>query len=303
MTTPLRPMKSGTTEVQRLLRHHTGRALKALQGEQPLPDAAVHDARKQLKKARADLRLLRTALGSQRYAYENTALRDVARPLTTVRDARVLLDTLDTLVAHSGAEAQALDLDPVRLELREEYCAVRHSVLEEGQTLGLLEASLRAARARAKRWPLGGRGWSVLGVGLKRVYRQGRKAFAVAQEEPSPDHLHAWRKQAKYLWHQLQVLQPIQLGHLTALAEQAHTLANALGDDHDLAVLSQKFLAEPDRFPDAATMQTLAAIMTHRRTLLQEQAMTLGHCLYADPPRLFVGRLQEYWRAWRGKAS
>jgi CHAD domain-containing protein len=138
---------------------------------------------------------------------------------------------------------------------------------------------------------------------LKRVYRQGRKAFAVAQEEPSPDHLHAWRKQVKYLWHQLQVLQPIQLGQLTALAEQAHTLANALGDDHDLAVLSQKFLAEPDRFPDAATMQTLAALMAHRRTPLQEQAMTLGHCLYADPPRLFVDRLQEYWRAWRGKAS
>jgi CHAD domain-containing protein len=64
--------------------------------------------------------LLRTALGSQTYAYENTALRDAARPLTTVRDARVLLDTLDTLVASSGAEAHALDLDPVRLALQEE---------------------------------------------------------------------------------------------------------------------------------------------------------------------------------------
>src|SRR5262245_61916811 len=187
MTTPLHPTKSGTTEVQRLLRHHIGRALKTLQGEQPLPDAAVHNARKQLKKARADLRLLRTALGSQRYAYENTALRDAARPLTTVRDARVLLDTLDTLGAHSGAGAHALDLDPVRLVLREEYCAVRHRVLEEGQTLGLLEASLRAARARAKQWSLGGRGWSVLGVGLKRVYRQGGEAFEAAEDHRAAD--------------------------------------------------------------------------------------------------------------------
>jgi CHAD domain-containing protein len=150
---------------------------------------------------------------------------------------------------------------------------------------------------------MGRRGWSVLGAGVKRVYRQGREAFAVAQDDPSQEHLHEWRKQVKYLWHQLQVLQPIQRSQLKALADQAHTLANHLGDDHDLAVLSHKFLEAPDRFPDCATMHTLATLIARRRTLLQEQAMTLGHRLYEDKPRIFVDRLREYWRAWRGKAS
>lgn len=302
MTTPLRPTKAGTIEVQRLLRHHTSQALQALHGEPPLPDAAVHEARKQLKKARADLRLLRAALGSQRYAYENTALRDAARPLTTVRDARVLLDTLATLVASSGAEAQALDLDAVRLALQEAYRAVRHRVLEEGKTLGLLATSLQTTRARAKQWPLERRGWSVLGVGVKRVYRQGREAFAIVQADPSPEHLHTWRKQVKYLWHQLQMLQPIQLGRLTALVEQAHTLANTLGDDHDLAVLADTCRAHPDWFPAGATRQTLADLIARRRTLLQAQALTLGHGLYADKPSRFVDGLHASWRAWRGKA-
>jgi CHAD domain-containing protein len=303
MAKPLRHTKSGTKEVQRLLCHHIDRALKALQGNQPLSDAAVHGARKQLKKGRADLRLLRKALGSQTYAYENTALRDVARPLTAVRDARALMDTLDTLVEHSGVQARALDLDRVRLALREEYCEVRQRVLVEGNTLEILEASLRAARARAKRWPIGRRGWAVLGAGLKRVYQNGRDAFTAAQDDPSQERLHEWRKQVKYLWHQLQVLQPIQRGQLTALADQAHTLAKALGDDHDLALLSQKFLEEPDRFPDRATMQTLADLIDRRRAHLQEQAMTLGHRLYEEKPRRFVDRLREYWRAWQGKAS
>ena len=138
---------------------------------------------------------------------------------------------------------------------------------------------------------------------MKRVYRQGRAAFEIAQYEPSPDHLHAWRKQVKYLWHQLQVLQPIHPGQLTALVDQAHTLAQQLGEDHDLAVLAHTFLAHPDRFPAHATMQTLAVLMTRRRMCLQEEAMTLGHCLYADPPRLFVERLRAYWRASRGKAA
>ena len=303
MVAPLCPMKPGTLEVQRFLGHHIDQARKALQGPQPLSDTAVHEARKQLKKARADLRLLRKALGPQTYAYENRALRDTARPLSAVRDARVLMDTLDALIEHSGAEGRALDLDQVRLALREEYRERRQHVLEEGQTLELLNTSLRAAHARARRLPLGRRGWSVLGAGVKRVYRQGRAAFEIAQYEPSPDHLHAWRKQVKYLWHQLQVLQPIQLGQLTALVDQAHTLAQQLGEDHDLAVLAHTFLAHPDRFPAHATMQTLAVLMTRRRMCLQEEAMTLGHCLYADPPRLFVERLRAYWRASRGKAA
>ena len=303
MAKPLRHTKSGSTEVQRLLCHHIDQALKALQGNQPLSDEAVHSVRKQLKKGRADLRLLRKALGSQTYAYENTALRDVARPLTAVRDARTFMDTLDTLVEHSGVQAHALDLDRVRQVLRDAYGEVRQRVLDEGNTLESLAASLRAARTRARRWPIGRRGWSVLGAGVKRVYRNGREAFAVVQEDPSQAHLHEWRKQVKYLWHQLQVLQPIQVGQLTALADQAHTLANALGDDHDLALLAQKFLEEPDKFPDRATIQTLADRIARRRALLQEQAMTLGHRLYEEKPRLFVDRLREYWRAWHGKAA
>jgi CHAD domain-containing protein len=303
MAKPLRHTKSGTKEVQRLLCHHIDRALKALQGNQPLSDAAVHGARKQLKKGRADLRLLRKALGSQTYAYENTALRDVARPLTAVRDARALMDTLDTLVEHSGVQAHALDLDRVRLVLRDDYCAVRQRVLGEGNTLESLEASLQAARARAKRLPVGRRGWAVLGAGLRRVYRNGRDAFGVAQEDPSQERFHEWRKQVKYLWHQLQVLQPIQLGRLTALADHAHALADALGDDHDLAVLAHKFLQDADRFPDRATMAMLADLITRRRAHLQEQARTLGHQLYAAKPRVFVDHLRAYWRAWHGKAA
>src|SRR5262249_54072923 len=187
MAKPLRHTKSGTKEVQRLRSNQIARARKALQGNQPLSDTAVHSARKQLKKGRADLRLLRKALGSRTYSYENAALRDVARPLTAVRDARALLDTLDTLVDHSEGQAQALDLDRVRLALRNAYGEVRQHVLHEGKTIESLEASLQAARARAQRWPLGRRGWSVLGTGVKRIYRNGREAFAVAQADPSQE--------------------------------------------------------------------------------------------------------------------
>src|SRR5205814_6211686 len=98
MSEQLRDTESGAKGVRRILKKQTGKAVKALEeGGRPLSDEAVHTARKQMKKVRASLRLLREALGSRTYGRENACVRDAARPLTEVRDAGVLVDTLDKL--------------------------------------------------------------------------------------------------------------------------------------------------------------------------------------------------------------
>src|SRR5262245_147300 len=45
------------------LQRHLARALAELDGRRPLPDRSVHEARKELKRARSTLRLLRDAIG------------------------------------------------------------------------------------------------------------------------------------------------------------------------------------------------------------------------------------------------
>jgi CHAD domain-containing protein len=300
VATQLRNTESGTHGGQRILRQQIGQALAVLTESPLLSDEAVHEVRKQLKKVRATLRLLREALGAKLYQQENAFFRDVARPFTAVRDAKVLITTLDHLTEHSNAQMHGLDVDRVRCALREHHQEVRQNLQEE-DSLGAVRTALRTARARAKQWHLGRRGWSVLGAGLQRIYRSGRNAFATAQAHPSEDNLHEWRKQVKYLWHQLQVLQPLQPALIKGLADQAHALADALGDDHDLAVLHQKLVAEPDRFPDRATVNALTGLISHRRAELQEQAKALGRCLYEKKPTVFVDHLQGYWRKWRAE--
>src|SRR5882757_3585128 len=82
--------------IPRILRKQLENALASLAAGR-LTDEKVHDARKRINKARAALRLLRDALGKSTYTRENRALRDVARPLSKVRDSKVLLDTLQKL--------------------------------------------------------------------------------------------------------------------------------------------------------------------------------------------------------------
>ncbi|HEY6922073.1 MAG TPA: CHAD domain-containing protein, partial [Steroidobacteraceae bacterium] len=109
MDSKLKQGESGTHGTRRITRRRIKSALRAL-GPNQTDDTSIHAARKELKKARATLRLLRDALGRRAYKKENTALRDAARPLSEARDGRVLLDALSSLIKYYGASAENLPL-------------------------------------------------------------------------------------------------------------------------------------------------------------------------------------------------
>jgi hypothetical protein len=69
--------------------------------------SAVHDTRKSVKRLRATMRLVRAAIGEGIYRRENAAFRDTGRRLSAVRDASVLIVTLDELEKVSGGRPAA----------------------------------------------------------------------------------------------------------------------------------------------------------------------------------------------------
>jgi CHAD domain-containing protein len=288
--------------VRRIVHKEIDKSLEALT-EKDRGSEAIHDARKRFKKVRAVLRLVRADLGSKRYRKENRRFRDAGRPLTEVRDAQVLLDALDGLRKHFAAELPARAFQDVRKALVAHRRSVNHRLLEVSDALRQVAATVGTARKEVRDWPLDRKGWPALEEGLKRVYRAGYRAFAAAVSEPTVENLHEWRKQVKYLWHQLQVLQPVWEDVLQELAEQAHDLADRLGEDHDLAVLRDLVCADPDVFGGRSTVRKLVSFLDRRRAELQEEAFPLGQRLYADKPKTFVGRLHAYWKVWRSEAT
>lgn len=158
---------------------------------------------------------------------------------------------------------------------------------------------LHEARARASRWHLGKDGWSTVGEGLRRVYRQGRKALQTVQAAPSDTAFHEWRKQVKYLRHQVQLFRPIWPGPLEALTQELHALSDYLGDDHDLVVLRSKLTASGSPLESTSARQVLLANLDRERATLQRKALRVGARIYEEPPALFCSRLRQYWRAWR----
>ena len=296
--TRLHRSEAGAQGVRRIARAQITEALRALE-RRPLSDGAVHSARKSLKKARAMLRLLRPSIGDKVYRRENTALRDAARPLSAVRDAKVLLQALERLDRHFLNRGRPPVLEELCRVLHQERADMRRRLLRGPEAFGEQRRTLREARRRAGRWRLGQAGWSVLGAGLARVYGQARRAYSRAGADQAPELLHEWRKQTKYLWHQLQVLAP--LGSAVArLTQTAHATADALGEDHDLWVLRARIATGASA---RSGRQRLLVLIDHRSAQLRAHALELGHRLYADPEPAFEARLHALWRAWRRKPA
>ena len=263
-----------------------------------ISDEDVHQSRKALKKARASLRLLRPALKDGDYRQVNADLRDAAKPLSSIRDAKVLLDTLRMIVERYGLPERALKLDGLKRALRSHRTQVRRDLLgPKGVALTHSRRLLRQSRARIDDVVSRNQeDWRVIGAGMKRVYARGRRVFADARKKWSPEAFHEWRKQAKYLRFALERLHPLWSGVIDALADQAHKLADYLGDEHDLTLLRETALVSRDSFTDEQTLPALLALIDRCRAALREKAIYLGLRLYEEKPKTFAARFRQYWK-------
>jgi CYTH domain-containing protein/CHAD domain-containing protein len=272
-----------------------GRAVKALKKLDEVSEdgaEAVHGTRKDLKKIRAVLRLARPALGKKRYRAQNAAYRDAGRLLSDSRDAEIKVETLDDLEERFGDEFPGAVAEPWRRDLeRERYAAAADAGGELGGRVEQAAALIAEAAASIPDWPLADDSFDLVAPGLLKAYADGREELAQVRKKPSDDAVHEWRKRAKDLWYHLRILRELWPEVLGETADQAHALADLLGDHHDLAVLAEDLRGRDTIDPDA-----IRTLIERRQEELLERAIGLGQRLYAEKPKVFGKRIRRYWK-------
>jgi CYTH domain-containing protein/CHAD domain-containing protein len=255
---------------------------------------AIHGARKDLKKARAALRLVREEVGEETFKRENHALRDAAGMLSASRDAEVKLETLAALV-----EGGAGDVPPGPAALwRDALSADRdRTVAGESDQIEAAVEAIDAVAARVPEWPLRHTGWKLLSPGLDTAYTEGRDAFEALPARPSFEAVHDLRKRGKDLWYQLRLLRDAWPAVLEPTAEEIHEFTDLLGDHHDLAVLAEDLEGREEI--GGAHKNVLRELIAAEQHALLIDALSLGERVYAEKPGPFGRRLRAYWRAWR----
>lgn len=283
--------------MRRIARGRAERAAERLReaGEEELA-AAIHGARKDLKKLRALLRLIREPLGEKVFKRENRRYRDAARLLSASRDAEVKLQTLRALREHAGdglAPAPVASwermLEADRDEVASAAAAMTAARVEEAL------AAIEAGAAAVADWPLDGDSWDLVEAGLTRAYREGRADLGEL-EGGSDAAVHELRKRVKDLWYQLRLLADAWPGPLGATVDELDALAELLGDHHDLSLLAADLEA---RGPIFADREAVARSIAARQAELLAEARAIGLRAYAEKPGAFRRRIRAYWRAWR----
>ena len=236
--------------VRRILAAQVDDAISQLRGEAGTePAEAIHEARKGVKKIRSALRLVRDEIGDDVWRRENEHYRDVARKLSSFRDAEILVQALDGLGERFGPTARER-VEGLREQLEEENTSSHDDGSVERAMAGAA-AELAAGRSRIDALPLDGDGWELVAPGFHRSYRRGRKRLRAVEEEASVTNLHELRKRVKDLWYQLRLIQDADKHMLGNLADQAHDLSDHLGDDHDLALLREQVQTTPRSVRDS----------------------------------------------------
>ena len=258
--------------------------------------AAIHEARKRLKRLRACVRLARDGIGEETYRDENTALRDAAREIAAQRDAHVLLETLDALGERFADELPRRTTAALRARLEHERALAEASAGDGETGISAARDAIDAALARTPAWTFESDGFDAIAPGLRRIYRQGRKRMRAAQKDPSADNLHDWRKRVKDLWHATQIVREAKPKRLKRISRSAHALADVLGDGHDLSVLRDYVVAHPACFADDASRQAVLSVIDRRSAALRAEALDRGPRLYERSPKRFVRMIERGWR-------
>jgi CYTH domain-containing protein/CHAD domain-containing protein len=295
-------LEAGESPTEGMLRVALGRAERAAERLQEAervddPSACIHAARKDLKKLRAVIRLLRRELGDELYRAENERYRQAGRRLSPSRDAEVKVATLEDLRERFSGRVASADTSAWLDELREERdLAVTAAREGDADSIGAAAAAVEEGRARIENWPLETDSWKLVGSGIGRAYRRGRREMKRAAKDPSGANMHEWRKRAKDLWYHLRVLRDARPKALRDSLDWADELADVLGDHHDLTVLRDDLLRRDLSLTDRPV---LVAVIVERQDELASTAFDLGERLYAKKPKAFRRRMRRGWKQWR----
>lgn len=277
--------------VRRICCERIDAAQKCLQRENHLE--GVHDVRREIKKLRAVLRLVRGEIGKKVYGKQTELLRDAANCLTAMRDAHVKLNALKELVKRRKRS----HFQQIQNALRQN-CRDEEQKFLKSNSVAKVKDILQKLKRQAKDLEIPSDDWPAICSGMKKSYRRGRETFERVRSELLPENFHEWRKRVKDLWLQIRLLCPASPKKLNAMADESESLGNLLGDDHDLFLLLESVI---EKNLNRVETTALEKLICHRQKELHAAALKTGTRFYSETPKHFCNRIRNYWNDWRSK--
>jgi len=249
---------------------HTRRLLA--DGEMP-HDLAVHQARKNMKRVRAVLRLKMDAAAIDT-AEERRRCRRIGRRLSSLRDADVMLLTLQKVMVDAGARLPSSRVGDLQTELENRRAALLAAGAFDSRVIEALRSDLAAVIRDVEARPVPRLNDAILIDAVRTSKRKGCAAYEKLGRRASDEALHRLRKRAKRELYQRALLD----GRVTmdlARQQDLDVLSAELGWHQDLVVLRAAAAEHNALCPDL-DVQLRRQIRNSRRRARQQAARLYG---------------------------
>lgn len=259
-------------------------------------EVAVHEIRRTIKRVRAILRLIRDETGYAAYYRENQFYRELSARLSTMRDETVLRQTILELGETRVGFLQEKEMKRFQDLFRDRIERSGAAFQERYGGFGSLVEDLERGRARIADLCRLGDDPDLFRAGLRRVYRRGRRCLQRFRENYSMEEFHEYRKQTKYLLHQLELFRPYYPRVLKASCRSLAGHADLLGEIRDLDRLEIYLKVAPRVEIPASGRKKLIMEISHRRDPMMRKVFRRAGLIYAEKPGAFARRMNGYQR-------
>lgn len=263
----------------------------------------VHETRKNFKKIRTILRLIKSTIQIESFRIENSFYADSGRVLSDLRDSTVLIMIFDKLLKKSELEMSSFDFSVFRNFLIEKHKHISASKHQKSEVVNSLSTDLLLARSRVFDWQISGDSFKIIKKNLQRIYEQGQNYMFAVFNEAVKENVHEWRKRVKNLWYSMRLLSNIWPEIMSPLVILLGKLSDILGDTNDLFLLKQRIISNQSKFKDGHHTKELIIFIDKRIIDLLRDARSIGRKVYSEDSQYFVGRMQNYFEIWRSEYS
>lgn len=284
-------------EIKRIMLERFDQSIDRFNEDDVNLDEAIHQLRKNMKKVRGALRLVRDVIGKNQYKEMNVAARDIARLGAQLRESNVRIETMNKLNAHFNQEITGQFYPAITHKLKIEHNNLKSRLTEQENISKQIVQQLNEVKMDMEKLSIPEEGFDAFNDGLKRVYKRGLKAMKKVHIESTTENHHEWRKRVKYLWYQLRILKNSWPEGLKGYINELHELSNYLGDDHDLYDLRKKLHSNSYFAKNEMDIKQLDVLIDNFSNEKRYAARILGEKIYAEKKKAFVNRIKTYWEA------
>ena len=254
---------------------------------------AVHEARKAFKKIRASLRLVRDHIDY--YQEENTWFRDRGREVSEVRDATAHFELLEVLKEQYGSELYENTFNDLHKELQQHREKLAEITFHEKDRLPELQQAVEEKVKKIPGWPIEIQNFDEIRPSIKRVYKRGYKALQKSLESGEVKDFHEWRKRAKYLRYQIDILNRLWPQVFTVYEDELHDITDFTGTVNDIQNLQITVQNLDEPFSSRDEKMLFDAITRKHEKSMKKHALLKGRKFYVDSPSDFCDRMEVYW--------